>query len=67
VVAEVERCLENMSKISNSFNQWDPHDSSLRDAHSRAVMQWEGMSRKIDTISRQLQQIPTLWKNYQQK
>lgn len=67
MVAEVERCLENMSKISSSFNQWDPHDSSLRDAHSRAVTQWESMSRKIDTISQQLQQIPTLWKNYQQK
>jgi hypothetical protein len=67
VVVEVERCLENMGKISNSFNQWDPHDSSLRDAHGRAVAQWEGTSRKIDTISQQLQQIPTLWKNYQQK
>lgn len=67
VVSEVERCLENMGKISNSFNQWDPHDSSLREAHSRAVTQWEVTSQKINTISQQLQQIPTLWKNYQQK
>jgi succinate dehydrogenase/fumarate reductase-like Fe-S protein len=67
VVLEIERCLENMGKISNTFNQWDPHDSSLRDAHIRATAQWEGTSRKVDTISQQLQQIPTQWKNYQQK
>ena len=67
VIVEVERCLENMSKITTSYNQWDPHDPSLQDAHSKAKAQWEGMYRKVDNISQQLQQIPTQWKNYQQK
>ena len=66
-IVKIERCLENMKRISTAYNQQNPADSILNESHRNAEQQWELMAEKIEQMRKTLQQIPAQWDNYHQK
>lgn len=67
VISEVEKCLENLGKISVAYTQRKPKDLSLKEAYVKAISQWETMMKKAGRIKSQLEQVPAQWTKYRQR
>lgn len=66
-VLEVEHCIENMKKLSETYSKWQPQDKTLSDAVTSAEQQWESLAQKVEHLRQQLYQIPAQWKTYHER
>nr|XP_050869210.1 muscle-specific protein 300 kDa [Vespula vulgaris] len=67
VIHNVERCLQTLKKISNTFSQLKPNDNSLNQEIARTEHLWTETTKKIDHLKEQLYQIPQQWAAYRKK
>lgn len=63
----MEKCLQNLGKIAATFSQKKPGDVSLKEAHSKAISQWEGTMNRVARLKTQLDQVPAQWILYRQR
>lgn len=66
-ILEIEHCIENMKKISETYTKWQPQDSSLKETVQNVEKQWENLAEKVENLRQQLYQIPAQWKTYKDK
>lgn len=66
-VMQIEMCLSNMERISQTYAQYNTTDPSLSNSHKSAEQQWENMAEKIEAMRKSLQQIPAQWDFYHEK
>lgn len=67
VVQKLEKCLEDMQRISNVYSQHQPADPCLVDGYKNAEIQWETVAIRVEHIRKTLQQIPAQWDYYHEK
>lgn len=67
IVVKIEKCLENMQRITTTYNQHLPGDAALQNGFKNAEKQWELAAEKIEAMRKTLQQIPTQWDFYHEK
>lgn len=66
-VLKVEKCLENMQRITTTYSQYEPMDNPLKTAFKQAEQQWEMIAERVEEMRKTLQQIPAQWDFYRQK
>lgn len=66
-VLEVEKCLQNLKKISNAYSQLQPNDESLAKAAYHAERMWEDSAQRVEHLREQLKQVPEQWAAYKKK
>ncbi|GAB0095245.1 nesprin-1 [Sergentomyia squamirostris] len=66
-VGKIEKCLENMKKISVAYGQTHPAERHFSDATENAVRRWSQMTEKIEGVKKMLHKIPAQWDQYHQK
>lgn len=66
-LAETQRSLENLIKISNIYTANHPKDQALKQAVEKAEQQWHNMNIKIENLKQQLEQVPEKWQAYHDK
>lgn len=67
IVMEIERCLQNLKKISIAYGKLKPNDTCLQDAVAQAEQMWEDSAQRVEIIREQLQQVPEQWAAYRKK
>lgn len=67
MILEIEHCIDNMKKIAENYQKWQPQDKSLDESVKSVENQWESLAEKVEHLRQQLHQIPAQWKTYQEK
>lgn len=66
-ITNIERHLDSMNRLSTTYTQRNPQDTSLSEAYKQAESVRNKMSQRIDDIRRTLQQIPAKWDLYRER
>ncbi|XP_055711373.1 muscle-specific protein 300 kDa isoform X7 [Phlebotomus papatasi] len=66
-VGKIEKCLENMQRITAAYNQNHPSERHFADATENALKRWSQMTEKIEGVKKMLHKIPAQWDQYHQK
>lgn len=67
IMAETQRCMMNLEKITTTYNQFRPDDKSLSEAYDKAVIAWKNVNAKAEALKIQLDQVPEKWEKYHEK
>ena len=67
LLAKVEKCLENLQRLSKTFTEKMPEDVGLQESYARHKDHWDIVLARVDSLFGQLQQIPEQWRTYEEK
>ena len=67
MMAQVERSLKTLKKISIAYSNAKQDDTNLNEAAQMAEHRWEQTTKRIETLREQLRQVPQQWAAYKQK
>ncbi|CAG9579065.1 unnamed protein product [Danaus chrysippus] len=65
-IMQVEQCLQNLKKISQSYTQ-QTGDNSLEEELRKCEQMWEATVHRVEHFRQQLQRIPAKWDAYREK
>lgn len=67
LIAEAEKCLQNLTKVSILYAQKKPDDSSLKEAFERNQSQWNTTMSNVNRFKTHLDQVPEKWIKYREQ
>lgn len=66
-IGQIEKSLENMKRLANSYAELNPSDKSLDNIVKQCEMKWANLSNNINQLEQTLHQIPVQWQTYHEK
>ncbi|CAG9835640.1 unnamed protein product [Diabrotica balteata] len=66
-LAETQKSLEHLIKISNIYTANYPKDQTLKQSVEKAEQAWHNVNIKIENLKQQLDQVPERWQAYHTK
>ena len=67
LLAKIEACLSNLSRLSRTFSEKMPENPVLQESYIKHKEHWDSLLSRIQGLYNQLQQIPEQWREYEER